>query len=212
MNPVPIAVGTNTAYSTESFDGSGTRTIYDSSPASVNNTAKYFKLQNSTPTPDPDPTPTPTPEPQKDNDNQNTQSSNTKKSENTYVNPLQWNYTVNQQGSLCIINQQGPLCKAAFKTATPTGYTEAFSFNLSLQDNKGGYKSTYEKKTGKYVLYIPKEYRKTGRTFMLIGIDKMGKTRLFTDEDFSGETLTTTLDIEGYAFSLIYTDTAATKQ
>ena len=84
-----------------------------------------------------------------------------------------------------------------------------FSFNLLLKDN-GFFKPTSVKKTGKFVLNIPKEWQKPGRTFALIGIDKNGKTKLFTDEDKSDETFTTTLDIEGYAFSLIYTDTAGT--
>ncbi|NLG05007.1 MAG: LysM peptidoglycan-binding domain-containing protein [Clostridia bacterium] len=45
---------------------------------------------------------------------------------------------------------------------------------------------------------------------MLIGIDKFGKTKTFSDMDLSDETFTTMLDIEGYAFSLVYSDTAKT--
>ncbi len=96
---------------------------------------------------------------------------------------------------------------AAFKAATSKGYSEAFSFNLLLRDN-GFFKPTSVKKTGKFVLNIPTKWQKPGRTFALIGIDKNGNTKIFTDEDFSDETITTTLDIEGYAFSLIYTDMA----
>lgn len=140
-----------------------------------------------------------------DSDNSNSSGSN----EGTYVNPLVWNYAANQAGSLCLIEHQGTLCVAAFKAATPKGYSEAFSFNLLLKDN-GFFKPTSVKKTGKFVLNIPKEWQKSGRTFALIGINKNGNTRIFTDEDLSDTTFTTTLDIEGYAFSLIYTDTGVT--
>ena len=139
------------------------------------------------------------------NDSNNDNSSNTK--EEAYVNPLVWNYAVNQPNSLCLVEKQGAACVAVFKAATPNGYKEAFSFNLLLKDN-GSFKPTFVKKTGKFVLHIPKEYQKAGRTFALIGIDRFGNTKIFTDEDLSNETITTTLDIEGYAFSLIYTDGA----
>lgn len=142
-----------------------------------------------------------TPEPEKDNNNNDT----TKKSEETYVNPLSWLYAGKKEGSLCVIEQQGPICKTAFKTATPAGYTEAFSFNLSILEN-GVMKPSYTRKTKTLVLYFPREYQKHGRTFALIGIDRFGNTKIFTDEDLSDGSITTTLDIGGYAFSLIYTD------
>jgi LysM repeat protein len=135
-------------------------------------------------------------------------SDNTK---DAYVNPLVWNYMADNSNSLCLIEKQGPACVTAFKAATPASYAEAFSFNLLLKDS-GLFKPTFVKKTGKFVLNIPKEWQKRGRTFALIGIDKNGKTRIFTDKDFSDETITTTLDIEGYAFSLIYTDLVGTEQ
>ena len=140
-------------------------------------------------------------------ENNNQQLSNNQKSTDTYVNPLVWNYVANQPGSRCLIEKQGPACTKTFKMATPAGYTEAFSFNLLLNET-GSFKPTFTKKTGKFVLNILREYQKPGRTFALIGIDKNGNTRIFTDEDLSDDTITTTLDIEGYAFSLIYSDTA----
>lgn len=127
--------------------------------------------------------------------------------EEAYVNPLVWYYEANQAGSQCLIEHQGKACVAAFKEATPKGYREAFSFNLLLKDN-GFFKPAFVKKTGKFVLNIPTQWQKPGRTFAVIGIGKNGKTKLFTDEDKSDETFTTTLNIEGYAFSLIYIDTA----
>lgn len=141
-----------------------------------------------------------------DSDSNSGSSSNTK--EEAYVNPLVWNYVANQKGSLCLIEHQGPLCVEAFNQATPKGFKEAFSFNLLLKKN-GCFKPSCVKKTGKFVLTIPKEWQKKGRTFMLIGIDKSGKAKTFSDMDLSDKTFTTTLDVEGYAFSLIYKDVLA---
>ncbi len=108
-------------------------------------------------------------------------------------------------GGVCAIERQGLLCIAAFKAATPVGYAEAFSFNLNL-DATGRSKYNYDKKVGKLVLDIPAQYQKVGRKFAVIGIDKFGKTMLFSDIDVSDKTFTINLDIEGYAFSLIYSD------
>lgn len=144
-----------------------------------------------------------------DSDNSPDDDSNSDSSSSTggeaYVNPLVWSYAANKTESLCHIEQQGPLCVAAFNAATPKGYKEVFSFNTLLKDN-GIFKTSYIKKTGKLVLNIPKEYQKKGRTFLLIGIDKFGNTKTFSDMDLSDEAFTTKLDIEGYAFSFIYTD------
>ena len=93
----------------------------------------------------------------------------------------------------------------------PKGYKEAFSFNILLREN-GIFKPSHVKKSGKFVLNIPKEWQKPGRKFILIGIDKFGNTKIFSVTDFSDETFTTMLDVEGYAFSLIYTDEPVTKK
>ena len=108
-------------------------------------------------------------------------------------------------GGLCTFEMQGPLCVAAFNAATPAGFTEAFSFNLNL-DSTGTTKVNYDKKQGKIVLNIPTQYQKQGRTFAVIGIDRFGKTKIFYDNDSDDKIFTTNLDIEGYAFSLIYSD------
>ena len=156
----------------------------------------------------------PTPPAPHNNDSDNGSDSNSNDGsssgtkEEAYVNPLVWNYAANQKGSLCLIDHQGPICVEAFNQATPKGFKEAFSFNLLLKKN-GYFKPSYVKKTGNFVLTIPKEWQKKGRTFMLIGIDKFGKTKTFSDMDLSDKTFTTTLDVEGYAFSLIYKDALA---
>ena len=106
---------------------------------------------------------------------------------------------------VCTLAEQGPLCVAAFEAATPAGYDEAFSFNFSV-DNNNSDMTNYDRKAGTFVLNIPKAYQMPGRTFAIIGVNESGLTKVFTDVDISDTTLTTVLDIEGYAFSLIYTD------
>ncbi|MDO5574660.1 MAG: hypothetical protein Q4G60_11865 [bacterium] len=150
--------------------------------------------------PTPSPSPTPTPEPQKKEEKEEQpQQSNKKQEENPDV--LTWSYPTNPSGILVVKEQQGFLCRYAMKAATPFGYREAFSFNM-LEDGK----TSYNKKTGTFTLGIPTAYQKSGRIFAIIGIDRNGNTKVFTDLDTSDTTFTTTLDMEGYAFLLIYTD------
>ena len=104
---------------------------------------------------------------------------------------------------ICTFEKQGPLCAALFKTVTPKGFEEAFSFNLNL-DATGRTAPNYGRKVGQFVLNIPKQYRKAGRVFALIGVGRNGKVKFFYDSDMDDETFTTNLDIEGYAFSFIY--------
>ncbi|MDO5574095.1 MAG: hypothetical protein Q4G60_08980, partial [bacterium] len=84
----------------------------------------------------------------------------------------------------------------------PVGYQEAFSFNLLI-----GGKAVYDKKTGTLTLYIPQAYQKAGRTYAILGVNQTGKATVFTDTDQDSTKITINLnDIEGYAFSLIYSD------
>ncbi len=108
----------------------------------------------------------------------------------------------------CEYSTQGENCQKAFLAVMPQGCVEAFAFNLLLQEN-GSFQPGYALRNGQFVMEIPKEWQKKGRTFALIGVDRSGKTKIFTDEDISDETFTTSLDIEGYAYSLIYSDTDA---
>ncbi len=106
---------------------------------------------------------------------------------------------------ICTIEKQGALCEAAFKAATPKEFAEAFSFNFNL-DATGKSKPNYDKKSGKLVLNIPAQYQNPGRTFAIIGIDKNGMTKIFYDKDLDDKILSAEIDIDGYAFSLIYSD------
>lgn len=97
--------------------------------------------------------------------------------------------------------EQGDLGKLVFSMARPAGWSEAFSFNML----KGG-KPDYSLKSGTMQLYIPHEYLKTGRIYAIIGIDKNGNAVVFNDVDTNPLTITVNLNIEGYAFDLIYTN------
>lgn len=119
-------------------------------------------------------------------------------------------FTFGQNDAVCFIDHQGEKCQAAFQAARPAGYEEAFS--LSMLANKGeGYKTSYDLKNGRFVLDIPEVWQKNGRVFALIGIDEQGRTYLFADEDTDDGTITVSLNLQGYAFSLIYTDSVAAK-
>ncbi len=120
----------------------------------------------------------------------------------------QLNCTLSNAIIQCEYSTQGEECKKAFLAAMPQGCKGAFTFNLLLQEN-GSFQPSYALRNGQFVMEIPKEWQKKGRTFALIGVDRSGKTKIFTDEDISDETFTTSLDIEGYAYSLIYSDTDA---
>ena len=167
--------------------------------------------------------PTPQPSPSKSDDSEKpseTQQNHSNQSENTNANTLTLGFSIgnttgntdgNSVGNFniqCIIEKPGPICAAAFKAATPAGFAEAFTFSMLGKDN-GTFKTGSSKKAGEFTLNIPPQYRKAGRTFALIGIDQYGHTKIFTDTDLSGDSITVMLDLEGYAFSVIYTDTGA---
>lgn len=96
---------------------------------------------------------------------------------------------------------QGAVAQLAFRIATPAGWRETFTFNMTIND-----KADYSLKKGTLSFKIPSQYLKAGRKFAILGLDKNGKVRLFNDIDTKADTITVNLDIEGYAFDLIYTD------
>lgn len=121
--------------------------------------------------------------------------------------PIMKSFNGSAISARCTVEKQGALCVVAFKNATPAAFTEALSFDLTLAED--GFKTNYNKKYGTLVINIPKEYQKSGRTFRVIGVDQYGRTVTFVDGDMSDETFTALINVEGYAFSLIYTDTSA---
>ena len=84
----------------------------------------------------------------------------------------------------------------------PTGWAEGFSFNL-LVDGKANYNS----KSGTMTINIPKYLRKEGRKFMIMAVDKTGQLFVYADIDANADTISVTIPaIEGYAFTVIYSD------
>ena len=96
---------------------------------------------------------------------------------------------------------QGTLGRLAFLMHMPAGFREAFSFNMTVND-----KTDYTLKKGTLSFKIPPQHLKEGRTFRILGIDKNGNVKEFPDTDKQADTITVNLDIEGYAFDLIYKD------
>ncbi|MBO4901993.1 MAG: hypothetical protein J5518_04310 [Lachnospiraceae bacterium] len=99
------------------------------------------------------------------------------------------------------VQAQGGLGGLAFKNAMPAGYREACPFNITINGN-----TDETLKNGTLSLMIPKEYQKTGRTFKLMGIDKNGNVKIFDNQSAGSLSFVADLDLEGYAFDLIYKD------
>ncbi len=96
---------------------------------------------------------------------------------------------------------QGLIARQAFLMNTPKGWKEAFTFNMTVND-----KADYSLKKGTLSFRIPTQYQKAGRKYAILGLDKNGKVKVFNDIDLKPDTITVNLDIEGYAFDLIYCD------
>lgn len=96
---------------------------------------------------------------------------------------------------------QGPLGTYAFTMGTPKGWKEAFSFNLTING-----KDDHTNKNGMLCMFIPDQYKKAGRTYALTALDRTGKVHIFDDIDNSNSTIISNIDVDGYAFELIYRD------
>ncbi len=96
---------------------------------------------------------------------------------------------------------QGALGMAAFNIGRPAGWKQAFTFNMMVNG-----KADHTAKNGYLVLVIPSEYQKAGRSYAIMGLDKSGKARIFNDFDTIPSTVTARVDLDGYAFGLIYKD------
>ena len=71
---------------------------------------------------------------------------------------------------------------------------------------KAGCKPDFTLKSGTFTLLIPSQYQKAGRQFALVALDKTGKAYLLPDTDTNPNTITVAVNLEGYAFELIYKD------
>ena len=97
--------------------------------------------------------------------------------------------------------KQGPAAQAVFSASRPVGWKEAYTFNIAINS-----KVDYSLKSGTFTILIPQELQKAGRTFAIMALDKNGKAWTFADTDTNPATVTANINVEGYAFALIYKD------
>jgi hypothetical protein len=105
-------------------------------------------------------------------------------------------------GTFFAKQEQGAAAKAAFAATLPAGYKQAFTFNMITN----GKSPDYSLKKGTFTLSIPPEFLKAGRTYALRVIDKSGNVILLPDADNKPDTITVSVNVEGFAFDLIYKD------
>lgn len=105
-------------------------------------------------------------------------------------------------GTFFVKQEQGVAAKYAFAAALQKGYKSAFTFNMITN----GKKPEFTLKKGTFTLTIPPELRKAGRTFAIQALDKNGKVLILPDKDKNPDTITVDVNLEGYAFELIYKD------
>lgn len=99
--------------------------------------------------------------------------------------------------------EQGETCQYIFRSSFPAGndYKEAFSLSMSYDG-----KHTTDLKDGTLLLYIPPNLQRSGRKFKMLAINKDGEVFLFDNTSDNEGIFQTKLNVEGYAFCLIYTD------
>ena len=99
--------------------------------------------------------------------------------------------------------EQGEACQYIFRSSFPAGnnYKEAFSLSMSYDG-----KHTTDLKDGTLLLYIPPNLQRSGRTFKMLAINKDGEVFLYDNTSDNKGIFQTKLNVEGYAFCLIYTD------
>ena len=104
---------------------------------------------------------------------------------------------------------QGPLANYAFQMfrIMTRGWKKAFDMNLVTNGI-----TDYSHKRGELYFFIPNQWCKENRKFALVGLKKDGGVSFFSDFDTNPNTVTVNIDIEGYAFELIYLDDDNTKQ
>ncbi len=97
--------------------------------------------------------------------------------------------------------EPGPLAEAAFAAATPAGYAKAFAFSVT-----NGGQTTYTAKNGSISFKIPVQFVKNGRKFKLMGVDNNGNVKIFDNTSTDAGSFSANIDIEGYAFELVFAD------
>ncbi len=170
----------------------------------VDKTASEEKAGEDEPEPEPEPEPKPEPKPAS-KPKKESKSDSDSSDHSLPPNPNALTIIYKENG-VAVVNAraakqvQGPTAQLAFRQLMAQGCNEAFTFNL-LVDGKT---LDYKLKNGKLTLFIPDAYKKNGRIFALLVLDKNGKVHFCPDTDNSPLTVTVDLLVEGYAFDLIY--------
>ncbi len=97
--------------------------------------------------------------------------------------------------------KQGLAGSVVFATSTPAGWKEAFPFSMTINGV-----SDNSLKDGILKIHIPGPCQKAGRQFAVLAIDKNGRIHVYQDADPQANVFSAKLDVEGYAFDLIYFD------
>ena len=101
-------------------------------------------------------------------------------------------------------NELGDLAKATVKAFIPAGYMPACDGAISFN-----YKLDYLNKSGLICLQLPEGVQASNRTFKLMTLGEGGVIALYDDIDLNPNTVTANINFNGFAFSLVYTETGA---
>lgn len=158
----------------------------------------------------PTPSPSPKDDPKKEDSKKDTGSSEKKKHSQS---PTSWEGNPDEITAFYFKNgvmdpkakfgkqEQGAACKAAFASALPAGYKQAFTFSMSVDG-----RHTTDLKDGMLKMYVPSSFQKAGRQFAIMAIDKNAIVHIYNDSDPQASVIASQLNFEGYAFCLIYKD------
>lgn len=113
----------------------------------------------------------------------------------------------NQKNPVCTVRgmkrYQGKACYQAFATAIGD-YTFGATFDVVVTANDANKTKISRTNTPlQYVLTVPEEFVKSGRSFKLMAIGE-GQVLLYDDQDADGKTVTFTTDYPSTAYALVY--------
>ena len=97
--------------------------------------------------------------------------------------------------------KQGLAGSVVFASSTPAGWKEAFPFSMTVNGV-----NDYTLKDGILKIHKPGPCQKAGRQFAVLALDKNGRIHVYQDADPQANVFSAKLDVEGYAFDLIFFD------
>ncbi len=101
-------------------------------------------------------------------------------------------------------NDLGELARATVKAFTPAGYMPAcegaISFNYTLD---------YKNKSGLVCMTLPEGVQASNRIYKILTIGEGGVIALYDDVDANPNTVTANINLNGFAFAVLYSETGA---